>query len=134
MRMVEAGWKPDVSVLERDPRVPRPTGYKVALLVPPVQEKTAGGIIMTDTAKDRERLGSMIGYVLALGPDAYQDHRKFPTGPWCKPGDWVITPPYPPISLDLTLEGKDGSEYRVVFLNDEAIAGTVGDPSALRRR
>lgn len=134
MQMIDPGWKPDVEALRNDPRLPKPTGFKLAVLVPEVQKATAGGILLPDAAKDRERLGSMLGLVLFKGPDAYTDHRRFPSGPWCEPGDWVITPPYPAISLEVDLEGANGQTYRVVFINDDAVSATVGDPRALKRR
>jgi co-chaperonin GroES (HSP10) len=70
--------------------IPDPVGYKILVAIPTVEEKTAGGVIRPDSLRKLEEVASIFGYVVAMGGDAYQDINKFPKGPWCKIGDWVI--------------------------------------------
>ena len=71
-------------------KLPRPTGYRVLILPYTPPKKTKGGILLADTTVDREKLATVVGYVVAVGPDAYKDPSKFPEGPWCKPGDHIL--------------------------------------------
>ena len=71
-------------------KLPTPTGYRI-LILPFVPGKvTRGGIHLAKQTVDKERLATVVGYVVRLGPDAYKDNRKFPEGPWCQEGDWII--------------------------------------------
>ena len=71
-------------------KLPRPTGYRLLILPFAPAEKTKGGIYLARQTVERERLTTVVGYIVALGPDAYKDPVKFPEGPWCQKGDWVI--------------------------------------------
>jgi len=64
------------------------------------------------------------GYVLKMGPLAYQDREKYPTGPWCKVGDWVIFARYAGSRLPI-----EGGEVRL--LNDDEVLGTIKDPGSV---
>ena len=65
-------------------QLPKPTGWRVLILPYLGAEKSKGGIILTDQSREREQLATVCGYVLATGPDAYDDTGKFTDGPWCK--------------------------------------------------
>ncbi len=71
-------------------RLPKPTGWRILVL--PFQPKrvTKGGIHIADTAAERQHLATVCGLVLAMGPDCYADKKRYPEGPWCKKGEWVI--------------------------------------------
>ncbi len=71
-------------------KLPEPVGYKILIAVPEINEKTEGGLYMPDKLKQAEETASIIGFVLKVGVEAYSDPAKFPDGPWCKEGDFII--------------------------------------------
>jgi co-chaperonin GroES (HSP10) len=82
---------------------------------------TKGGILMAKQTLDKERIATVVGLVVKQGPDAYSDHDKFPQGPWCKEGDWVIFGRY--AGARFNIEGGD-----MRLLNDDEILATVNNP------
>jgi len=106
------------SVLDR---IPRPTGWRVVILPYRGAEKTKGGIVLAEQTKEKQQLTTVCGYVLALGDLAYKDEGKFPNGPWCKEGDWVIFGRYAGARI-----GLDGGEIRI--LNDDEILARINNP------
>ncbi len=106
--------------------LPKPSGYKILVALPKVEESYAGGIIKSDAVKRQEEVSTIIGGVLDLGPDAYKDTTKFPTGPWCKEGDYVIIRAYSGTRFRLY-----GTEYRLI--NDDTVEGVVADPRGYSR-
>jgi co-chaperonin GroES (HSP10) len=71
-------------------QLPEPSGWRMLVLPFTPKEKTKGGIIFSQESLDKARIATNCGYVIKMGPLAYGDKEKFPTGPWCKKGDWVI--------------------------------------------
>lgn len=110
--------KIDEAVLDR---IPRPTGWRIAVLPYRGAEKSKGGIVLAEETRTRNQLSTVCGYVLKVGDLAYADADKFPTGPWCQEGDWVIFARYAGARLTI-----DGGEIRI--LNDDEIVGIVNDP------
>ena len=108
----------DGAVLDR---IPKPTGWRIAILPYRGAKKSKGGIILSGETRAKTQLSTVCGYVLRVGDLAYADTEKFPTGPWCKEGDWVIFGRYAGARLTI-----DGGEVRI--LNDDEIVGTVNDP------
>lgn len=102
-------------------RIPTPTGWRIAVLPYRGAEKTKGGIILAEETQKRTQLATVCGYVLKVGPLAYYDESKFPEGPWCKEGDWVIFGRYAGARIAI-----DGGEIRL--LNDDEVLGVVNDP------
>jgi co-chaperonin GroES (HSP10) len=102
-------------------RIPTPTGWRIAILPYRGPEKTKGGIVLAEETQKRTQLATVCGYVLKLGPLAYHDQDKFPTGAWCAEGDWVIFGRYAGSRINI-----DGGEIRI--LNDDEIIGRVNDP------
>lgn len=113
-------------VKEKPLRVPVPSGYKLLIAIPKVKEQTAGGVHIPDDFKDREGIASIIGFVMAAGPDVYKDEKKFPTGPWCKEGDFVIFRSYSGTRFRV-----DGSEFRLI--NDDTVEAVIDDPRGYER-
>jgi co-chaperonin GroES (HSP10) len=101
-------------------RVPKPTGWRLVVLPYRGVAKTKGGVLLTDKAVEEQQIASVCALVLEVGPDAYADKDKFPHGPWCKKGDWVIIARYAGSRIKI-----EGGELRI--LNDE-ILGTVDSP------
>lgn len=108
----------DESVIDR---IPRPTGWRVVLLPYRGAKKSKGGIVLADQTVERNQLTTVCAYVLRVGDLAYKDASKFPNGPWCKEGDWVIFGRYAGARI-----GIDGGEIRI--LNDDEILAVINDP------
>lgn len=102
-------------------RLPRPTGWRIVVLPYRGARKTKGGIELADQTIERQQLTTTCAYVLAIGPLAYRDTDKFPDGPWCKEGDWIIFGRYAGARMMI-----DGGEIRI--LNDDEILATIKDP------
>jgi len=104
--------------------LPNPAGFRILVLPFTPKEKTKGGILVAQETLDRLRIAVNCGYVIKLGPLAYKDEEKFPTGPWCKRGDWVIFARYAGSRLPI-----EGGEVRL--LNDDEVLGTIKDPESV---
>ena len=100
-------------------KVPKAVGWRI-----PHKgiDKTKGGLLLTDKAIEEQQLTTNVGLILNMGPDAYSDKTKFPNGPWCKKGDWVVFARYAGSRVKI-----DGGEIRI--LNDDEILSTVEDPT-----
>ena len=107
-------------------KLPDPSGYRILIAIPEVDEKTKGGVIMPDQYKSMENTASIVGFVVQMGPDAYKDDSKFPTGPWCKDGDFVVFRSYS--GTRFKVEGK---EFRLI--NDDSVEAVVDDPRGFER-
>jgi len=105
-------------------QLPVPSGWRLLVLPFSPREKTKGGILIAQESLDKLRIATNCGYVLKMGPLAYHDREKFPTGPWCKTGDWVIFARYAGSRLPI-----EGGEVRI--LNDDEVLGTIKDPEAV---
>lgn len=107
-------------------QMPVPVGCHMLILLPKVAEKTDGGIIRPDELRSREETACVVGFVQALGDDCYQDKRLFPTGPWCKKGDWVIFRSYTGTRIVV-------HSYEMRLLKDNEICAVVANPSGVIR-
>ena len=103
-------------------KVPQATGWRMVVLPHKGVDKTKGGLLLTDKAIEEQQLTTNVGLILNMGPDAYADKSKYPNGPWCKTGDWVIFARYAGSRVKI-----DGGEIRI--LNDDEILSTVEDPT-----
>ena len=104
--------------------LPQPSGWRLLVLPFTPKEKTKGGIIIAQESLDKARIATNCGYVVKMGPMAYGDKEKFPTGPWCKEKDWVIFARYAGSRLPI-----EGGEVRI--LNDDEVLGTIKDPESV---
>ena len=105
-------------------QLPTPSGWRLLVLPFTPREKTKGGILIAQESLEKLRIATNCGYVLKMGPLAYHDHDKFPTGPWCKTGDWIIFARYAGSRLPI-----EGGEVRI--LNDDEVLGTIKDPESV---
>ena len=105
-------------------QLPVPSGWRLLVLPFSPREKTKGGILIAQESLDKLRIATNCGYVISIGPLAYHDKEKFPTGPWCKKGDWVIFARYAGSRLPI-----EGGEVRI--LNDDEVLGTIEDPESV---
>ena len=107
-------------------KLPVPTGYRILISVPEVEEKTKGGIIRPDILKTKEETASIVGQVLRMGPDCYSDPDRFPEGPYCRPGDWIMFRAYSGTRFKV-----GGKEFRLI--NDDSVEATLNDPEGIER-
>ena len=118
---IQAEKKPekDLSKTE-DSKLPEPTGWRLLVLPFKMKEKTKGGLLLGQETLERQQVGSNCGMVLKTGPHCY-DKERYPEGPWCKKGDWVIFARYAGSRIQI-----DGGEVRL--LNDDEILATIQNP------
>jgi co-chaperonin GroES (HSP10) len=112
---------------ELEQKIPKPAGYHVLIALPNVEETFGQSEILksNQTLRD-EYILSIIGLVIDMGDQAYMDKERFPTGPWCKQGDYVM------FRANTGTRFKIGSqEYRL--MNDDSIQAVVPDPSGITR-
>ena len=114
----------ETNVSDIKDELPQPSGWRLLVLPFTPKEKTKGGIIIAQESLDKARIATNCGYVVKMGPMAYGDKEKFPTGAWCKQGDWVIFARYAGSRLPI-----EGGEVRL--LNDDEVLGTVKDPESV---
>ena len=109
-----------------DALIPKPVGYRVLIALPNIEETFDGGIVKAAKTLRDEYILSTIGLVLDMGDQAYADKDRFPTGPWCKQGDYVM------FRANTGTRFKVGKqEYRL--MNDDSIEAVVDDPSVISR-
>ena len=102
-------------------KLPQPTGWRLIVLPFKMDERTKGGIIMNETTLEKQQVASQCGNVLAMGPQCYMDKERYPEGPWCKVGDWVIFARYAGSRIQI-----EGGEIRL--LNEDEILATIKNP------
>ena len=107
-------------------QLPAPKGYRLLCAVPHVDEEYEGGLIKAEDTKRTEELTTVVLFVVKMGDLAYADKDRFPTGPWCKEGDFVLTRPYSGTRVVI-----HGREFRII--NDDTVEAVVDDPRGIRR-
>ena len=103
-------------------KLPRPTGWRILVLPFKMGEKTKGGVLLGQETLDRQQVASQCGNVIAMGDSCYKDKERYPSGPWCKVGDWVIFARYAGSRIEI-----EGGEVRL--LNEDEVLATVQDPT-----
>jgi co-chaperonin GroES (HSP10) len=117
----------EIPIEERGRMLPKPTGWKILCGVPDVDEKYDNSIIVrAEAARKAEENATTVLFVLDVGSEAYKDTAKFPNGPWCKPGDFVLVRTYSGTRFKIY-----GKEFRL--LNDDQIDAVVDDPRGITR-
>ena len=112
---------------ELEASIPKPVGYRVLIALPNVEESFGdSGLIKADQTRREEYILSTVVCVLDMGAEAYSDKERFPTGPWCEVGDYVM------LRANTGTRFKVGKqEYRL--MNDDSIEAVVDDPRAVSR-
>jgi len=111
---------------EKAKQLPEPSGYHILIGIPESEEKTDGGILKARQTIEIEETATIVGFVLKLGPDCYQDKKRFPSGPWCKEGDFIIMRAYSGTRISI-----HGKEFRLI--NDDTVEAVVEDPRGITR-
>jgi chaperonin GroES len=107
-------------------QLPNPSGFKLLIALPELEEKTDSGIYLPEQVREKESLATVVGFVLKMGSLAYKDPNKFPDGAWCKEGDWVLFRAYSGTRIKI-----HGREFRII--NDDTVEGVVEDPRGIAR-
>jgi len=107
-------------------QLPEPSGYRILCMVPKAEKKFTSGLIKSDITLANEEILATVLFVMRVGPDAYTDKTRFPNGPWCKEGDFVVVRPHAGSRLKI-----HGQEFRVI--NDDSIEAVVADPRGIYR-
>lgn len=107
-------------------QLPEPKGFKLLIALPEIKDVTSGGIYKPESVRELEELSTVVGFVLRMGPDAYQDKTRFPNGPYCKEGDWVLFRSFSGTRIKI-----HGREFRLI--NDDTVEAVVEDPQGITR-
>ena len=116
----------DTPDAEKARQLPEPSGYKILCALPEVEDKYESGILKADATVKVEEHSTVVLFVIKLGPQAYADMDKFPSGPWCKQGDFVIARAYSGTRVKI-----HGREFRLI--NDDQVEAVVQDPRGITR-
>jgi co-chaperonin GroES (HSP10) len=119
--------KPAPTDDEVEAQMPKPVGYRVLIALPQIEETfNELGILKAERTMYEEQLMTVTGVVLDMGDQAYSDPDRYPTGPWCKVGDFVVFR-----ANSGTRIRVNGVEYRL--MNDDSIEAVVADPRGITR-
>jgi co-chaperonin GroES (HSP10) len=108
-------------------QLPDPSGYRILCGIPNIEEQYESGILKSDLTVQHEELLTTVLFVVKMGPDCYKDAARFPSGPWCKEGDFILVRPHAGTRLKI-----HGREFRII--NDDSVEGVVEDPRGISRK
>ena len=112
---------------EKATQLPKPQSYHILCMVPKAEEEySESGILKSALTQQHEEVLTPVLFVMALGPDAYSDKERFPNGPSCKVGDFVLIRPNSGSRVKI-----HGQEFRII--NDDSVEATVDDPRGISR-
>jgi len=117
----------DKSNEEKATQLPKPSGYRILCAIPEQEKEFESGIAKADETLRIEETLTTVLFVVSLGPDCYTDKARFPSGAWCKQGDFVLVKPY--AGSRLVIHGR---EFRMI--NDDSVEGVVDDPRGIKRK
>lgn len=117
----------DKSNEEKATQLPKPSGYRILCAIPEIEKEYDSGLVKADTTLHYEELLTTVLFVVAKGPDCYKDATRFPTGDWCKEGDFILVRPN--AGTRLVIHGR---EFRII--NDDSVEAVVDDPRGIRRK
>jgi co-chaperonin GroES (HSP10) len=117
----------DKSNEEKATQLPKPSGYRILCAIPEQEKEFESGIAKADQTMRYEEALTTVLFVVDLGPDCYADTTRFPSGAWCKKGDFVLIRPN--AGSRLVIHGR---EFRMI--NDDSVEGVVDDPRGIKRK
>ena len=117
----------DKSQEEKATQLPKPSGYRILCAIPEVEKEYESGLVKADLTLHNEEILTTVLFVVDLGPDCYQDKTRFPNGPWCKKGDFILVRPHSGSRLVI-----HGREFRII--NDDSVEAVVDDPRGIKRK
>jgi co-chaperonin GroES (HSP10) len=111
--------------------LPEPKGYRLLIAIPKKDETFKDSkIIIAESERKKEEIASIVGLVVKVGPEAYQDPEKFPNGPWCQEGDFIMMRSYSGTRFKVAAPEGD-QEFRLI--NDDTVEAVVADPRVITR-
>ena len=123
---VVGSYQYEATAEEKATQLPKPSGYRILCAIPEVDKEYDSGIIKAgETVNYEEKLATVL-FVVEIGPDCYKDATRFPSGAWCKQGDFVIVRPH--AGTRLLIHGR---EFRMI--NDDSVEAVVEDPRGIKR-
>jgi co-chaperonin GroES (HSP10) len=117
----------DATEVERAAQVPKPVGYHILCAIPQKEKEYDNGLLKADETLRMEEALTTVLFVVSLGPDCYKDEKRFPSGPWCKEGDFVLVRPHSGSKLVI-----HGREFRLI--NDDTVEAVVDEPRGIMRK
>lgn len=111
---------------EKAKQLPEPSGYHILVAIPEIEDKFESGLLKADSTMHFEEVLSTVFFVVKMGPDCYKDDKRFPSGPWCKVGDFILARPNSGTRLKI-----HGREFRLI--NDDSVEAVVDDPRGISR-
>ena len=114
-------------VEERAKQLPTPKGYRILCAIPKVEKEFESGILKPDELIRTDELLTTVLFVVDLGEDCYKDPERYPTGPWCKKGDFILVRPN--AGTRLVIHDR---EFRII--NDDSVEAVVQDPRGIKRK
>jgi co-chaperonin GroES (HSP10) len=111
---------------EKAKQVPDPVTYHLLCMLPEAKEEYEGGLLKASQTMQYEELLSPVLFVAKIGPDAFADKTRFPSGPSCKVGDFVLVRPNTGTRMKI-----HGTEWRLI--NDDSVQAVVQDPRGIQR-
>jgi co-chaperonin GroES (HSP10) len=111
---------------EKARQLPDPVTYHLLCMLPEAKEEYEGGLLKASQTMQYEELLSPVLFVAKLGPDAFKDEKRFPSGPSCKVGDFVLVRPNSGTRMKI-----HGTEWRII--NDDSVEAVVQDPRGIQR-
>jgi|TARA_R110000868_G_scaffold177795_2_gene416906 hypothetical protein len=117
----------DATADEKASQLPKPSGYHILCAIPEVDKMYDSGLAKAGETMHIEEVLTTVLFVVEMGPDCYKDPNKFPSGAWCKKGDFVLVRPNSGSRLVI-----HGREFRMI--NDDTVEGTVADPRGIKRK
>jgi co-chaperonin GroES (HSP10) len=111
---------------EKAKQLPDPSGYRILCAIPEIENKFDSGLVKAEVTVHNEELLTTVLFVAKMGPDCYKDKERFPSGPWCKVGDFILVRPHAGSRLKI-----HGREFRII--NDDSVEGVVQDPRGISR-
>jgi co-chaperonin GroES (HSP10) len=111
---------------EKAKQVPDPATFYLLCVLPDIEEEYESGLIKSGQTIHFEEILSPVLFVVKMGPDAFKDTKRFPSGPSCKVGDFVLVRPNTGTRIKI-----HGKEFRLI--NDDSVEGVVQDPRGITR-
>jgi co-chaperonin GroES (HSP10) len=112
---------------ERARQLPEPKGYRILCAIPEADKEFDSGIVKADETIRNDEILSTVLFVVKMGPDCYKDPQRFPTGAWCKEGDFILVRPN--AGTRLVIHDR---EFRLI--NDDSVEAVVQDPRGIKRK
>jgi co-chaperonin GroES (HSP10) len=113
-------------VEDKATQIPEPATYHLLCMLPEAKEEYEGGLLKASQTMQYEELLSSVLFVAKVGPDAFKDEKRFPSGPSCKVGDFIIVRPNTGTRMKI-----HGTEWRII--NDDSVEAVVEDPRGIQR-